>query len=138
MQTPLRPPSPSGRARAGSLPAPSASSDLLPALSRNERWIQASDLAGRRAHALPGCSYRELRARGEVEAPSEAIVQIDKDVPRTFGELDDASAAGCRRALRAALLAFVVHEPDLGYCQVLIPPPLIVVHPLLTSARPRG
>ena len=65
-----------------------------------------------------------------MEAPSEAIVQIDKDVPRTFGELDDASAAGCRRALRAALLAFVVHEPDLGYCQVLIPPPLIVVHPL--------
>ena len=103
--------------RSDSLPAPQVSSDLVTVCSRNERWIQACGLGGRRAHALPGCSYRELRARGEVEAPTEAIVQIDKDVPRTFGELDAASAIGCRVALRAALLAFVVHEPTLGYCQ---------------------
>jgi hypothetical protein len=82
-----------------------------------EHWIQLSGLSERRRHSLPGCSYLELRQRASVEVEADIIDQVDKDLPRSYLELEPTLADGCRHALRSVLLAFALHEPTLGYCQ---------------------
>ena len=45
------------------------------------------------------------------------MVQVDKDVPRTFASSSLFAGAPIQLALRRLLLAFAAHRPDIGYVQ---------------------
>eukprot|EP00658_Telonema_sp_P-2_P080701 TRINITY_DN8089_c0_g1_i2.p1 TRINITY_DN8089_c0_g1~~TRINITY_DN8089_c0_g1_i2.p1 ORF type:complete len:461 (-),score=135.30 TRINITY_DN8089_c0_g1_i2:124-1506(-) len=56
----------------------------------------------------------ELRESGTV------VTQIDKDIPRTFGDHNTRiSTTEGQEALRRVLMAHAKHNPDIGYCQSL-------------------
>lgn len=85
----------------------------IPAAFRPALWWELSGAHAKAALHQPGY-YEALLTQAPAQ---EAAYAINKDVERTFpGHPQFESRAGIE-ALRRVLLAFSVHNPEVGYCQ---------------------
>lgn len=90
----------------------------IPVAFRNLVWSRISMSSTYRA-AYPSDYFKSLLNRVDTEVPKKVASDIEKDVDRTFPEHEYFGMTIGIDSLRRVLLAFSLHQPDIGYCQSL-------------------
>ena len=91
----------------------------IPPLLRSRVWLVCSGATGRwrQDKDCYARMLRKYRRHGSDEDETAAVIQIDKDLERTFPEHDEYQDKQGREALRRVLVAYSLRNPTIGYCQ---------------------
>lgn len=90
----------------------------VPIAYRGAVWSELS-MANHYRRSLGTDYYQLCLERADTDLPSQVRTDVEKDVDRTFPDHDHFRSGGGEKVLRRVLMAYAIHNGEVGYCQGL-------------------